>query len=186
MPKPLMIVLPPLAASSTTVVSCAPSAAAARDSSDAPALRTSAQAVPSGYLRYPCWATISARRNGIIIRIPSNPPSTDTSITRDSSRSNPRIKIAGIVTPMPKAIDSPADPAVCTTLFSRMVASRNPNLDNTRKSVIEITATGIEALTVSPTFSTRYNDEAPKTIPRIVPTISGRIVSSRNLTPAGM
>ena len=29
---------------------------------------------------------------------------------------------AGMVTPTPKAMDSPADPAVCTTLFSRMVA----------------------------------------------------------------
>ena len=28
--------------------------------------------------------------------------------------------IAGIVTPTPKAIDSPADPAVCTMLFSRI------------------------------------------------------------------
>ena len=35
--------------------------------------------------------------------------------------------IAGIVTPRPKAIDSPAEPAVCTMLFSRMVASRSPN-----------------------------------------------------------
>jgi hypothetical protein len=34
--------------------------------------------------------------------------------------------IAGIVTPTPKAIDSPAEPAVCKMLFSRMVASLNP------------------------------------------------------------
>src|ERR1044072_625569 len=71
-------------------------------------------------------------------------------------------------------------------LFSRMVASRRPNFDNTRKRVIEITATGMEALTVSPTFSTRYKDEAPKMMPRTVPMMRGRIVSSRNLTPAGM
>jgi hypothetical protein len=49
-----------------------------------------------------------------------------------------------------------------------------------------MTATGIEALTVSPTFKTKYNDDAPKTTPRNVPMISGRIVSSRSLTPAGM
>ena len=63
--------------------------------------------------------------------------------------------IAGIVTPTPKAIDSPADPAVCTILCSRMVASRSPNREKSLNRVIEITATGMEALTVKPTFSTR-------------------------------
>ena len=132
-----------------------PSAAAARDSSDALALRTSAQAVPSGYFNSPCCATIIARRSGIIIRIPRSPPRADTRITRVNSRSKPRIRIAGIVTPMPNAIDSPADPAVWAMLFSRIVASRNPSFENARKSVSEITATGMEALTVSPTFRTR-------------------------------
>ena len=33
-------------------------------------------------------------------------------------------------------------------LFSRMVASRTPSLDRIRNKVIEMTATGIEALTV--------------------------------------
>jgi hypothetical protein len=63
--------------------------------------------------------------------------------------------IAGMVTPTPNAIDSPAEPAVCTMLFSKIVASRTPILDNRRKKVIEMTATGIEALTVRPTFKTR-------------------------------
>ncbi len=63
--------------------------------------------------------------------------------------------MAGIVTPRPKASDSPADPAVWTMLFSRMVASRPPAFDSRRNSAIEITATGIDALTVRPTFSTR-------------------------------
>ena len=63
--------------------------------------------------------------------------------------------IAGMVTPRPKAIDSPAEPAVCTMLFSRMVASRIPNFEKSRKRVIEMTATGMDALTVSPTLSTR-------------------------------
>src|SRR6185503_2478706 len=129
---------------------------------------------------------MSARLRGIIIRIPRRPPSTATSITRDSSKSNPRIKIAGIVTPIPNAIDSPADPAVWTMLFSRIVASRNPNFENTRKRVMEITATGIEALTVSPTLRTRYNEDAPKMMPRTVPIINGKMVSSRIRTPAGI
>ena len=40
-------------------------------------------------------------------------------------------------------------------LFSRIVALRIPTFESTRKSVIEITATGIDALTVRPTFNTR-------------------------------
>jgi hypothetical protein len=106
-------------------------------------------------LSEPCWFTISARRSGIIIRMPSRPPSTATSATRVSSRSKPRIRIAGMVTPTPKAIDSPAEPAVCAMLFSRMVASLTFAIASSLNSVIEITATGIEALTVSPTLSTR-------------------------------
>ena len=92
---------------------------------------------------------------GIIIRMPNSPPRIATSITRTISRSNPRIMIAGIVTPRPKAIDSPAEPAVWTMLFSRIVESRRPNFESTRKVVIARTATGIEALTVMPTLRTR-------------------------------
>nr|WP_263975348.1 hypothetical protein [Leptolyngbya sp. 7M] len=125
------------------------------DSSLAAAINTWAHAVPSGYFRNPCWSRIIARRRGIIIRIPSNPPSTATIVTRHTSSSNPRISIAGIVTPTPKAIDSPAEPVVWTMLCSSMVASRAPIFDRSRNSVIEMTATGIEADTVSPTFRTR-------------------------------
>ena len=105
----------------------------ARDSASAPALSTSAQAVPSGYFNTPCCCTMSARRKGIIIRIPSNAPSTPTIMTRPACRSNPKIRMAGMVTPTPKAMDSPAEPAVCTILFSRMVASRPPSLAQRRK-----------------------------------------------------
>ncbi len=58
-----------------------------------------------------------------------------------------------MVAPTPKAIDSPADPAVCTTLFSRIVVRLRLNaLDNPRKIVIDRTATGIDADTVIPTL----------------------------------
>ena len=87
--------------------------------------------------------------------MPSRPPSTATSITRAISRSKPRIMIAGMVTPTPKAIDSPAEPAVWTMLFSRIVARASPAAAERRKRVIERTATGIDAETVMPTFSTR-------------------------------
>src|SRR5439155_3346377 len=130
------------AASAALASAFADSDAAAFDSSDAPALSTSAQAVPSGYFNTPCSFTINARRSGIIINIPSAPPRIATSITRDNSRSKPRIMIGGIVTPTPNAIDSPADPAVCTMLFSRIVASRPPNLDHILNRATEITATG--------------------------------------------
>jgi hypothetical protein len=63
--------------------------------------------------------------------------------------------MAGIVTPTPKAIDSPAEPAVWVMLFSRIVASRTRTFESMRKSASEMTATGIEALTVRPTLSTR-------------------------------
>ncbi len=121
----------------------------------AAAFSTSAQAVPSGYFSSRWASTIIVRRIGIIIRMPSRPPSTPTSITREISRSKPRIIIAGIVTPRPKASDSPAEPAVCVMLFSRMVDSRPPIFLNMPNRVMAITATGIEALTVRPTFSTR-------------------------------
>ena len=70
--------------------------------------------------------------------------------------SYPRIMSAGIVTPTPKAIDSPAEPAVWTMLFSRIVALRVPKIrEKARKSVIDSTATGIDAETVIPTRSTK-------------------------------
>src|SRR3954466_345219 len=52
--------------------------------------------------------------------------------------------------------------------------------------VIESTATGIDALTVNPTLSTRYSDDAPKIIPRMVPVIRCGHVSSGKLAEAGM
>jgi hypothetical protein len=45
----------------------------------------------------------------------------------------------------PAASDSPADPVVCTILFSRIVER-----PNARKILIESTAIGIDAETVSP------------------------------------
>ena len=64
--------------------------------------------------------------------------------------------IAGMVTPTPNAIDSPAEPVVCTMLFSRIVARRKPNtLEKTRNSVIDNTAIGTDADTVMPTLSNK-------------------------------
>src|SRR3954469_6901917 len=86
---------------------------------------------------------------------------------------------AGMVTPTPKAMLSPALPAVWVMLFSRIVARLvRKTLLKPRKMVMESTATGMEALTVRPTLSTRYMLEAPKRMPSSAPTISGTGVSS--------
>ena len=58
--------------------------------------------------------------------------------------------------PTPKAIDSPAEPAVWTMLFSRIVVGLVPNArERPRKIVIASTATGIDADTVMPTLRNR-------------------------------
>ena len=103
-----------------------------------------------------CSFTMNARLSGIIIRMPKMPPSEATTITRIGDMSNPSSISAGIVTPTPNAIDSPADPAVCTMLFSRIVARRKTGIrEIARNNVIDSTATGIDADTVIPTLSTR-------------------------------
>ncbi len=91
-----------------------------------------------------------------------------------------------MVTPTPKASDSPADPVVWTTLFSRMVARRMPNhFEKARKRVMDRTAIGTEADTVMLTFMRRYSEEAPKTMPRTAPTSTGPQVNSGIVTPSG-
>ena len=88
--------------------------------------------------------------------------------------------------PTPNAIDSPAEPAVWTTLFSRMVARRMPNTrDSPRKIVIASTATGIEAETVIETLRKRYSDEAPKMMPRTDPSSTAETVNSGRLARSG-
>ena len=121
-----------------------------------PALSTSAHAVPSGYFSSPCLFTMNARRSGIIIRMPSSPPNTPTVITLMTSMSNPITSRAGITSPTPKAMLSPALPVVWTMLFSSTVRFRWRNaLEITRNRPNASTATGMLADTVRPTFSTR-------------------------------
>jgi len=63
--------------------------------------------------------------------------------------------IAGMVTPSPKAIDSPAEPAGLNDVVLKNRGVSSAELGHIRNSAREITATGIEALTVMPTFKTR-------------------------------
>ena len=68
-----------------------------------------------------------------------------------------------MVTPTPKAIDSPAEPVVCTMLFSRIVARRMPNTcEKTRNSVIDSTAIGIDAETVMPDLEHQVERRRPE------------------------
>ena len=71
---------------------------------------------------------------------------------------------AGIVKITPAARDSPAEAAVCTILFSRILEFRN-----TLNIPMEITAAGIDADTVIPANSPRYAFAPAKTIERIMP-----------------
>src|SRR5271154_5438797 len=112
-----------------------------------PATSTSAQAVPSGNVRLPCSLTINCRRSGTMNSTPSQPPSSASGKIRQKVNSlpNPRKMSAGIVNITPAASDSPADPVVCTILFSRIVER-----PNARRILIDSTEIGIEAETVSP------------------------------------
>ena len=91
-----------------------------------------------------------------------------------------QINKAGKVKIVPAASDSPAEPMVCTILFSRIEFLRS----KMRITPIEITAAGIEADTVIPTRSPKYALAAPKTIANKTPitmevtVISGVIFSA--------
>ena len=122
----------------------------ANDPPRSPATSTSAHAVPSGNVRLPCSFTISCRRSGIMNSTPSDPPSSARKKMRQYSvfSEKPRKISAGIVKITPAATDSPAEPVVCTMLFSRIVER-----PNARRMLMESTAMGIEAETVSPARS---------------------------------
>ena len=147
----------------------------ARSPPRSPAISTSAQATPSGYLSLPCSLTMSARRSGIMNNTPSVPPTAArTKMVMYLKYSAPpdRNSIAGIVNTTPAATDSPAEPIVWTMLFSRIV-----DLPSFLKTAIERTAIGTEAETVSPARRARYTVAAPKMMPKAIPS---RIALSEN------
>ena len=87
---------------------------------------------------------------------------------------------AGIVKIAPAATDSPADPIVCTKLFSNIDSRRK----RTRKIPIEITAAGMDAETVIPTRNPRYAFAAPNTTAKIIPKTIDDTVNSFGLFSA--
>ena len=87
---------------------------------------------------------------------------------------------AGTVKTTPPAIDSPAEPIVCTMLFSRIVDP--PSFLSTE---IASTAIGIDALTVRPARSPRYTVDAPKRSPKSTPITIALAVNSAGDCDAG-
>ena len=81
---------------------------------------------------------------------PRMPPTTATTATLPMVRSYPSRRMAGRVKTMPAAMDSPAEPVVCTMLFSRMV-----DFPRVLKKATASTAIGMEADTVRPILSAR-------------------------------
>ncbi len=76
---------------------------------------------------------------------PRNPPMRASAKMRQYSRSKPKKISAGSVKITPAAMDWPALPVVWTMMFSRIELR-----PKTRRMLIDSTAMGIEAATVSP------------------------------------
>ena len=116
-------------------------------------------------------------------RTPSHPPSSASGKIRQNvnSEPNPRKISAGSVNITPAASDSPAEPVVCTMLFSRIV-----DRPNALRMLMESTAMGIEAETVSPARKPTYTLTAPNSNPKSAPRITARIVNSIRLSSAAM
>ncbi len=118
---------------------------------------------------------MSWRRSGIMSNTPSQPPRSARKNTRQYSvlSENPRNIKAGNVKITPAAADSPAEPVVCTMLFSRIV-----DLPKARRMEIDRTEMGIDAETVRPARSPTYTDTAPNKMPKIEPRITARQLNS--------
>ena len=116
-------------------------------------------------------------------KTPSQPPRSASGKIRQkvNSEPNPREIKAGIVNMTPAASDSPAEPVVCTMLFSRMVER-----PNARRMLMDRTEIGMDAETVSPARRPTYTVTAPKSSPKSAPRITARRVNSLMLSSADM
>jgi hypothetical protein len=131
---------------------------------------------------------MSERRSGTIISVPSTPPSSArVKMVQYSKKLAPLLSVVrkrkpGRVNTTPAAMDSPAEPIVCTTLFSRMVEP--PSF---LSSEMASTAMGMEAETVRPALSARYTVAAPKMMPKSTPMpMAFGVNSATSLRSAGM
>src|SRR5258708_15971023 len=94
----------------------------------------------------------------------SPPPINGRKNTRQDSvfSEKPRKISAGSVKMTPAATDSPAEPVVCTILFSRI-----EDLPNARRMEIDSTEIGIAPQTVHPPRTPTYTTPAPTSTPPI-------------------
>ena len=132
-------------------------------------------------------AGVFAERSGIIKSTPITPPiSAINAISKKEGGSLPvsdaHIKSAGNVKIAPAATDSPAEPIVCTILFSKTESF----LKIMRITPIEMTAAGIDADTVIPTRSPRYAFAPPNKTASMMPKITLVAVNSDTLFSAGI
>ncbi len=81
----------------------------------------------------------------------------------------------------PAASDSPAEPVVCTMLFSRMVER-----PKARRMLMERTEMGMEAETVRPARRPTYTVTAPKSNPKSAPSTTARMVNSLRVSSGEM
>src|ERR1017187_3856497 len=114
------------------------------------------------------------------MRTPRTPPVRAIRNVTGILIGKPRKMSAGIVKTTAAATDSPADPVVWTMLFSRIVV-----FPSFLRIVIAMTAIGIDADVVRPTFRPRQTEAAPKTIRRTDPSATARNVSSAGASEAG-
>lgn len=106
---------------------------ASRLSFDAPALSTSAHAVPSGYFNVSWFSTMSVLGGADHHQDPQQAPQDrDEHDAADLEIEAEDHDLPALVTPTSNAIDSPAEPSVWTMLSSRIVDPRNPSLWSNR------------------------------------------------------
>ncbi len=112
---------------------------------------------------------------------PSHPPINARKKMRQYSvfKEKPRKISAGMEKITPAATDSPAEPVVCTILFSRIVER-----PNARRMLMDSTAMGIDAETVSPARKPTYTLTAPNRMPNSDPRITARRLNSATVSSA--
>ncbi|MBA7639106.1 hypothetical protein ES703_46764 [subsurface metagenome] len=135
--------------------------------------------MPSGNFNLP--STISDRRSGIVNSTPKTPPNPAIIATHLKLKLSqvPNITSAGSVNITPAASDSPADAAVWTMLFSRILLRRN-----SLSTPIETTAAGIDAETVIPANRPRYAFAPASTTESTTPKTTALTVISANDCPS--
>ena len=118
------------------------------------ATRTSAQAVPSGYGRFPCSFSIRKRRSGTMNSTPMSPPQSASSVIWRRRGSRCHMNSAGSVKITPLATELEADPTVWD-MFASSRVPRTPTRRSRRNAATVMTATGMDVEIVKPAWRPR-------------------------------